>query len=228
MWLWTTLQIAFAAGLATTFDDNIYLTAFFGEVNRVFRPMHVVVGEFLGFSLLLAISLLGYGLGMALPAAKVGLLGILPILIGLNSLLTLLRPASSSAAADSAIPSPAVRAAQGRAMTGSAFRSRRVSVWDALVDRRTYDVSLVSISNGSNNLSIYIPLFASLSLARILVVIPVLYLFIATWLTLSFTLTRMPGISLVLNRYARVFFPFILMWLGYRILRDSGAFSLLQ
>lgn len=226
MWLWTTLQIAFAAGLATTFDDNIYLTAFFGEVNRSFRPMHVVVGELLGFSLLLAISLLGYALGMALPSRLVGLLGILPILIGINSLVEVLQEAragtaSTAAAALPAAPDPL------RPVHGSGFRSRRVTIWDALRDRRTYDVSLVSISNGSNNLSIYIPLFASLTLPRILVVIPVLYLFIATWLSLSFALTRMPGISLVLNRYARVFFPFILMWLGYRILTDSGALSLI-
>lgn len=98
----------------------------------------------------------------------------------------------------------------------------------ALSDRRTHDVSRVSISNGSNNLSICIPLIASLSLARILVVIPVLHLFIATWSTLSFTLTRMPGIARVLHRWARVFFPLIVMWLGYRTLKGSGASSLLQ
>lgn len=87
---------------------------------------------------------------------------------------------------------------------------------------------MVSISNGSNNLSIYIPLFASLTLSKVLVVIPVLYLFIATWLILAFTLTQMPGISLVLNRYAKLLFPFVLMWLGYRILNDSGAVALLS
>ncbi len=228
MWLWTTLQIAFAAGLATTFDDTIYLTAFFGEVNRAFRPIHVVVGEFLGFTVLLAISLLGYAVGMVLPGARVGLLGILPILIGLNSLLGLLHQWGDGDACQSTIPTLVPLAGQARMRPGSGFRSHRVTVWEALGDRRTYDVALVSISNGSNNLSIYIPLFASLTLAKVLVVIPVLYLFIASWLSLSLTLTRMPGISLVLNRYARIFFPFILMWLGYRILRDSGALGLLD
>jgi len=131
MWLWSTLQTAFAAGWATAFDDNIYLTAFFGEVNRFLRPIHGVVGEFLGFSPLVASSLSGDALRMVLPAARLGLLGIVPILIGLNSLLTLLRPASSGAAsaADAAIPSSAARAAQGRATAGSGFRSRRVGVW---------------------------------------------------------------------------------------------------
>lgn len=62
-----TLQIALAAGLATTFDDNIYLTGFFANVNRSFRPQHVVVGELIGFSLLISISLVGLLLGKLLP-----------------------------------------------------------------------------------------------------------------------------------------------------------------
>lgn len=44
------LQAAMAVAMATTFDDNIYLTGFFSETNRHFRPIHVVVGELLGFS----------------------------------------------------------------------------------------------------------------------------------------------------------------------------------
>ena len=55
-WLLATLQIAVGAGLATTFDDNIYLTAFFGKVNRSFLPRHVVIGELIGFSILLSIT----------------------------------------------------------------------------------------------------------------------------------------------------------------------------
>ena len=217
MGLWTTLQIALGAGLATTFDDTIYLTGFFGEVNRTFRPKHVAVGELLGFTALLAISLIGYALGLALPAQAVGLLGVLPILIGVKNLVQLLGQARQS-------QDRRAIAAKGSAKA-KGFEPRRLSLWQVLRDRQTYDVSLVTISNGSNNLTIYIPLFASLSVVKILVVIPVLYAFILTWLFLSFALTRMPGLALVLNRYARTFFPFILIWLGFRILNDTGAMA---
>ncbi|WP_411876996.1 hypothetical protein [Vulcanococcus limneticus] len=57
-----TLQTGVAVAISTTFDDNIYLTGFFSEVNRLFRPLHVVVGELVGFSVLMAISLLCFGL----------------------------------------------------------------------------------------------------------------------------------------------------------------------
>lgn len=218
-WLWTTLQIAFGAGLATTFDDTIYLTGFFSELGRNFRPRHVVVGELLGFTVLLLISLLGFALGLALPRQGIGLLGLLPILIGLASLLSHWRGRGSVSAAITSA-SAATPAAPG-------FASRRPPLIAVLRERRTYAVSLVTVSNGSNNLTIYIPLFASLTLPKIAVLIPVFYAFIVLWLFLSFHLTRFPGIAVVLHRYARNVFPFILMWLGARILHDTGAIALL-
>ncbi|MEG3922735.1 cadmium resistance transporter [Microcoleus sp. T3_A4] len=88
-WLIATIKIGLAVAVATTFDDNIYLTAFFSEVNRTFRPKHIVVGELIGFTALITVSLVGFLLGLAIPSTWTGLLGILPILIGLNNLLNL-------------------------------------------------------------------------------------------------------------------------------------------
>ncbi|MFN9695451.1 MAG: hypothetical protein ACK52U_13890 [Synechococcaceae cyanobacterium] len=47
----------------------------------------------------------------------------------------------------------------------------------------------------------------------------------ASWLLLSFRLTRLPGVAITLSRYGRRLFPFVLMWLGFRILHDSGALA---
>lgn len=215
-WFFATLQLAIGAGLATTFDDNIYLTGFFGEVDRRFRPKHVVVGELLGFSVLIVLSLLGFGLGAAIPSTWIGCLGLLPILIGLANLVELCRTYRSGRDQPRSLPTRQPTNQRG-------FTSQRLSLLTVLRDRRTYAVSLVTISNGSNNLTIYIPLFASLTFSKILVVIPTLYGLVICWLVLSFNLTRMPGLSIVLNRYARIIFPFILIWLGCRILNDSGS-----
>lgn len=220
-WLWATLQLAFAAGLATTFDDNIYLTGFFAEVNRNFHPRHVVVGELLGFTALILISLLGYWIGLTIPQPVIGLLGLLPILIGLLSLLRLRRLSHDSASSNRDLGARRFRDLRG-------FESQMPTLWSVLADRQTYKVTMVTISNGSNNLSIYIPLFASLSASKILLLIPVLYGFVITWLLLSYRLTRAPGIALMLNRYAPRLFPFILIWLGARILADSGSLALLN
>ena len=215
-WLIATIKIGLAAAVATTFDDNIYLTAFFSEVNRTFRPKHVVVGEVLGFTALVIVSLLGFLVGLVIPSTWTGLLGILPILIGLNNLRNLNKD-------DSAEDKSANRKINSKFR---GFDSRKRSLWDVIRDRQTYRVSAVTIANGGNNLGIYIPLFATSSIQNLSVIIPVCYFIVFCWLFMSYTLTHQPGIAFVLSRYARKIFPFVLMWLGVRILLDSKSYSL--
>jgi cadmium resistance protein CadD (predicted permease) len=217
-WLMATIKIGLAAGVATTFDDNIYLTGFFSEVNRTFRPKHIVVGELLGFTALISISLVGFLIGLAIPSNWIGLLGILPILIGLNNLRLLILNQDDSNYDKS------VNLKRNARFRG--FDSRRLSLWDVIRDRQTYRVSAVTISNGGNNLGIYIPLFASSSLQNLAVIVLVCYLVVCTWLFMSYHLTRQPGIAFVLSRYAGKLFPFVLMWLGLRIILDNESYKL--
>ncbi|PHM06644.1 cadmium resistance transporter [Nostoc sp. 'Peltigera malacea cyanobiont' DB3992] len=215
-WLIATIKIGLATAVATTFDDNIYLTAFFSEVNRTFRPQHVVVGEIIGFTALVTVSFLGFFLGLAIPSTWTGLLGILPILIGLNNLFNLNK--------DDSAEDKSANLKRNSKFKG--FDSRKRSLWDVIRDRQTYRVSAVTISNGGNNLGIYIPLFASNSIQNLAVIVPVCYFIVCCWLFMSYTLTHQPGIALVLSRYAGKIFPFVLMWLGFRILMDSESYRL--
>jgi len=214
-----TLQTGVAVAIATTFDDNIYLTGFFSEVNRRFRPLHVVVGELLGFSVLMAISLLCFALATQVPGEVTGWLGAVPILMGLRNLVSLWQARDSSESEE--------RDYRQRFAAYHGFRSRRVGLLEVLRDRKTYSVSAVTISNGGNNLAIYIPLFTSSTLGQLALIVPICYLAVLTWLFLSYRLTRLPGIAVVLSRYANHVFPFVLMWLGFRILNDSGALAVL-
>ncbi|MEH1822045.1 MAG: cadmium resistance transporter [Nostoc sp.] len=215
-WLIATIKIGLAAAVATTFDDNIYLTAFFSEVNRTFRPQHVVVGEILGFTALVIVSLIGFLVGLVIPSTWTGLLGILPILIGLKNLLNLNK--------DDSAEDKSANLKRNSKFRG--FDSRKRSLWDVIRDPQTYRVSAVTIANGGNNLGIYIPLFATSSIQNLSVIVPVCYFIVFCWLFMSYNLTRLPGIALVLSRYASKIFPFVLMWLGFRILMDSESYRI--
>jgi len=208
------VQAAMAVAMATTFDDNIYLTGFFSETNRHFRPIHVVVGELLGFTALISTSfLVSRLLAETVPLSFIGWLGLMPISIGVVNLLEVLQPGQTRELAQ--LPSAALQA--------EGFPSKHPKLSTVLRQHHTYKVSAVTISNGGNNLSIYIPLMATSSAASALLTTFVCYLAVITWLTLSFRLTRLPAVAIHLSRHASRLFPFVLMWLGYRILTDSGA-----
>ena len=87
-WLFSTVLVGTSTAFATTFDDNVYLTAFFGKVNRHFRPKHVVIGEFIGFTVLIIASLPGFFGGLFIPEMWIGLLGFLPIMIGITNFMS--------------------------------------------------------------------------------------------------------------------------------------------
>ncbi|MEB3324273.1 MAG: cadmium resistance transporter [Cyanobacteriota bacterium] len=210
------LQAALAVAMATTFDDNIYLTGFFSETDRHFRPIHVITGELLGFSALITTSLLASRLlANTVPLATIGWLGTLPIAIGIGNLVQLLKPQGVRELVPISV--------RGEQRQG--FTSKKLKITRVLRDPQTYKVSAITISNGGNNLSIYIPLLATSSTASALLTVLVCYLAVLGWLFLSFRLTRLPGISIHLSRHAGRIFPFVLMWLGFRILHDSGALN---
>lgn len=213
------LQAAMAVAMATTFDDNIYLTGFFSEKNRQFRPIHVVVGELLGFSVLIGSSFIASRLlAETVPLSIIGWLGLMPILIGLVNLLQLFQPSQTRA-----LEPPPSRGSQAEG-----FPSKRLPLSSVLRQHHTYKVSAVTISNGGNNLSIYIPLLATSSAPTAMLTVGICYLAVMTWLSLSFRLTRLPMVAIHLSRHARRLFPFVLMWLGFRILNDSGALKALS
>ncbi|MEY4351872.1 MAG: hypothetical protein RLZZ609_113 [Cyanobacteriota bacterium] len=214
-----TLQSAVAVAMATTFDDNIYLTGFFSETNRQFRPVHVVVGELIGFSALILTSFFASRLlAETVPLSWIGWLGLMPILIGVVNLIELLRPPPTRELSNAPLAEP----------QGQGYPSKRPKLSTVLREHHTYKVSAITVSNGGNNLSIYIPLMATSSTGSALLTMLVCYGAVLTWLTLSFRLTRLPAVAIHLSRHARRVFPFVLMWLGFRILHDSGALNTLN
>jgi cadmium resistance protein CadD (predicted permease) len=157
-------------------------------------------------------------LAETVPLSIIGWLGLMPILIGLINLIQLLQPANPR----NLQPLPA----KGPQLEG--FPSKRPKLSTVLREHHTYKVSTVTISNGGNNLSIYIPLLATSSSPSALLTMGVCYTAVITWLSLSFRLTRLPLAAIHLSRHARRLFPFVLVWLGFRILHDSGALTRLS
>jgi cadmium resistance protein CadD (predicted permease) len=204
-----------AVALATTFDDNIYLTSFFGRVSRTFRPRHVVVGEFLGLTILISISLVGYFVGMVVSDMLVGLLGVLPIMIGIHQLMGKEDDENSDVIEEV----EKVHIEVGRPRI-------KQSLWSTIRDPKTHRVTAVHVSNGGNNVAVYISLFASSSLPSLAVILTMCYMTIGFWCFCSYNLTRFPGISVLIARYGRKIAPFVLIYLGFSIIIKSQSYRL--
>lgn len=201
--------------VATNIDDIIILMLFFAQVNRTFRRRQIIVGQYLGFIVLIIASLPGYFGGLIMPRAWIGILGLVPIAIGISRLLKRQKDEEE------------VQVVSGEFNTSRANTSIVLATLASLLSPQTFNVAAVTFANGGDNIGIYVPLFASSDLASLGVILSVFFLLIGVWCYLAYLLTRQPTLARVLTRYGNAIVPFVLISLGIYILIESGTYRLL-
>lgn len=78
------LATAASAFAATNLDDLLLLLLFFSAAAGRRDAWQLVAGQYLGFSILVAASLVGYLGSQYFPGAWIGLLGLLPMALGVS------------------------------------------------------------------------------------------------------------------------------------------------
>lgn len=185
-------SIAFAA---TNIDDIFVLTLFFAQ--KTSRRWRVVVGQYLGFAALVAISLVGYFAHFIAPREWVGLLGIAPMIIGVKKLIEWKRAGGEN------------NSSHGKPVGVSVF-----------------SVAAVTFANGGDNIGVYTPLFARGEAAQLGVTLAVFFALTAVWCAVGYYLGSHHSVGRALDRYGHVIVPFVLIGLGVYIMYESGAFRL--
>ncbi len=198
--LFTALSTGVAAFIATNLDDIIILLLLFSQVNRSFQHRHVVMGQYLGFASLVLMSMPGFLGGQLLPQTWIGMLGIVPIAIGVNRLLS--RDQDEESDQDLTI-----------APSASPFTS--------FLSPQTCSIAAITVANGGDNIGIYMPLFASCTVESLLVILSVFLSLVGVWCYTAYQLTRVPMIAEILTRYGNLLVPFVLIGLGLMILFKS-------
>jgi cadmium resistance transport/sequestration family protein len=212
-WLAGAIIAGITSFAATNIDDIVILMLFFAQVNASFRPRQIVVGQYLGFSVLIIASLPGFFGGLIVPRAWIGLLGLVPIAIGVSRLVNREKDEEVQAVSDE------LNRSRGNNSLGSTLTS--------LISPQTLNVAAVTLANGGDNIGIYVPLFASSTLASLLVILGIFFLLIGVWCYIAYLLARQPAIAHVLTRYGKAVVPFVLIGLGIFILFESGTYQLL-
>lgn len=200
---------AVATFAATNIDDIVLLMLWFSQSGQGLRGRQIVAGQYLGFVALVALSLLGFLGALVIPPAWVGLLGFVPIALGVRRLWQL--RAGDAGAEEASPPRP----------EGSP--SATPGLWSP----QTYGVAAVTFANGGDNLGIYIPLFASSTLPELALTVAIFLLLVAVWCYVGWRLTTQPQVAAALQRYGHVMMPFVLIGLGLYILAEQGTLSLL-
>lgn len=203
--LLTAIPKGITAFIATNMDDLVILTLLFSQVNATFRSRHIVIGQYLGFCTLVVASLLGLLGGLIIPSHWLGLLGLVPITIGLNRLLN---PETNSSSDEQ-----------------SEIELSHSANFASFVSPQAYSVAAITVANGSDNIGIYMPLFANSAVTELAVIISVFLLLVGVWCYVTYKLTCQNAIATLLTRYGNNCVPFVLIGLGIFIILDSASLS---
>ncbi len=202
-WFIGTVAIAITAFTAANIDDILILTIFFAQINNKFRPRHILIGQYLGFGLLILASLPGYFGGLIIDHKWIGLLGLLPIAIGVKDFF---KKNDNVMVQTCDIPE------QGK---------------PHLIAPQTYHVAVVTLANGGDNIGIFIPLFAGSNAVSLWITIATFLVLVSVWCYIAYQFSRHPAITKFLSQYSDAIVPFVLIGLGVYILYQSETYQLL-
>ena len=196
--------VAEAAGLfaITNVDDIVVLSLFFGRsAGQHGATTRIVTGQYLGFTAILAITVsAAYG-ATFLPESAIAYLGLLPLALGLWGAWQAWKHHRQD---DSGEQQP------GNKQDGP----------------KTLQVAAVTFANGSDNIGVYLPVFAKAGAAGITVYVAVFLVLVGVWCAAGRFFATRSAIASVIGRWGYILHPFVLIALGLFILIQGGAFGL--
>lgn len=181
------LSIYLFVFISTNLDDLFVLMAFFAK--KDFIKVDVVIGQFLGMLSLILISSLAYFFQFLLPNYLLGLLGILPIIIGVKNLIGVYKDSKSDPVKGDDLNLPEERLP-------------------------FLQVALVTFANGGDNIGVYAPIFAGLSLTGLTQLIIIFMIMTGLWCILSLKMIENRIIGGKVKKYGHIIFPFVLIVIG--------------
>ncbi|MFK0166671.1 cadmium resistance transporter [Rhizobium sp. NPDC090279] len=191
--------VAIVMFASTNIDDIFVLLGFFADPK--FRARQIVIGQYLGIGLLYGISVVASLLVLVIPATYIGLLGFAPIYFGIRRLWELWNGIDTG-------DNPEDHA------TASAGHGNIVAV------------TLVTIANGGDNISVYTPIFATRSAYEILTIGCIFAVMTVIWLGAAHSLVNHPTLGAPIRRYGNRIVPFVLIVLGVLILHEAETAKL--
>jgi len=195
--------VAIMAFASTNMDDLLLLSSLFIASN--FRAASVVIGQFIGMSMLVVVSVLAAYFMVSIPLAWIGTLGLFPLGLGI---LRLAKGYKVPIAKSVLCPKK-----------GEFFGNQQLRVpW---MKSEWALAALLTVANGGDNLSVYIPLFA-VQHTFIPLYVTVFGVMTGIWCFFGYLLTNHRLFRDKLNRHAARIVPWVLILLGLKVLLQGS------
>jgi cadmium resistance transport/sequestration family protein len=186
-----TILISLITFAATNIDDLIVQTIMYAQTMDRKDAMKIAIGRYIGTYLLLAVSILGiFGVSF-LPDSVIGLLGFIPILLGIHSIIE-------------------SRSQDHEEEKTSSFGKKTV-----------FASAVLTIANGADNVGVYIAAFSRFTVLELMAALIVFFVLTAVFCWICQKLAEQPLIRDVIAKYEKILVPAVLIILGIIILCES-------
>ncbi|CAF1472486.1 unnamed protein product [Adineta steineri] len=240
--------------VATNADDLVVLMNFFTEAampNSSIKVRHVFIGQYLGFFILLGISLIGYFISYAIPVEMLGFLGFFPIILGLKGIIEIIIELCKKT--NDELPTNEVftieletnrcqndtneqtisehttkeQPAQNINIDSSStiqLKQRIVKYFSSCFNFQTLKIASITLANSGDNIAIYTPLFAQASKWQISIYISIFLVMLFIWLIFSYYFINFRPVLSIAQKYAHYIVPVVFIAIGIYILITSDCF----
>lgn len=185
----------------TAVDLLIILMLFFAKRKSRKDIINIYLGQFLGSVSLILLSLLFAFVLDYIPSKEIlGLLGLIPILLGLKVLLL----------GDS----------DGEAIAKDGLRKDNKNL--------IFLVAMITFAScGADNIGVFVPYFTTLNLANLIVALLTFLVMIYLLVFSAQKLAQVPSVGETLEKYSRWFIAVVYLGLGIYILIENNSFDML-
>ena len=185
----------------TAVDLLIILMLFFAKRKSRKDIINIYLGQFLGSGSLILLSLLFAFVLNYIPSKEIlGLLGLIPIFLGLKVLLL----------GDS----------DGEAIAKEGLRKDNKNL--------IFLVAMITFAScGADNIGVFVPYFTTLNLANLIVALLTFLVMIYLLVFSAQKLAQVPSVGETLEKYSRWFIAIVYLGLGIYILIENNSFDML-
>ena len=186
----------------TAVDLLIILMLFFAKRKSRKDIINIYLGQFLGSVSLILLSLLFAFVLNYIPSKEIlGLLGLIPIFLGLKVLLL----------GDS----------DGEAIAKDGLRKDNKNL--------IFLVAMITFAScGADNIGVFVPYFTTLNLANLIVTLLTFLVMIYLLVFSAQKLAQVPSVGETLEKYSRWFIAVVYLGLGMYILIENNSFNILR